>query len=89
MNNRGIYQPAITDLHTKLAILFSFLFIPADNKWKNKSQSIIEIYIQFVVSVCRLERFNEEKIIKNNCDERPNDSKQDVALKRIYGDLLQ
>lgn len=43
-------------------------FTPTDNNWKDKSQSIVQIDIQLVVSVYRFECFDDEKVIKNNGD---------------------
>jgi hypothetical protein len=51
-------------------------FSPANNKRQDKGQYVIQIHIQFIISVLRLEQFDEEEVIEDNGNEHPGNSQK-------------
>lgn len=56
---------------------------PADQQGKGKRQRIVDIDIQFIIPICGFKRFDEEKIIKDYRDKRPDYRYETIIPKRV------
>lgn len=66
-----------------------FMFVPSYRRREKKGQCVIDIDVQFVISISGVQEADEEQIVEDNGDERPGGSKPNVIRERGAFDLFE
>ena len=72
-------NPALFRHFLSLLIFFVHLYL-ADNERQNESQDVIDIDIELIISIGRLQQFHNEKIVQQNRDQDPEKSHAEIAV---------